>query len=354
MNKNETNCLSLLDTMINDMDRAASLYSPTEFWSMCVTAVVDEINQKGLSEFRAHKSSNSFFVSLYSRPFYHRHKDSIDHLVKLLDNLPYRKAGTDIYNLLTGHTNALADYRVFKAGNSNIPPILSKLSESRVGHPSEQFVFEDCRYSLSFLNYLKGLVFLKKNITLNPIYRTLEIGGGYGTLGEILLKSEPNSLYIDVDLPPVAAVATYYLREIFGETSVLGYDQTREWEHIDIDNLPTSYRAVVLCPWQLPKLRGKIDFFTNFISFQEMEPDVVQNYINLVQSHKPEYILLRNLREGKNKKTSPEEIGVREPVLLDDMISWFDQYKEVARDTMSFGELKIDNFHSEITALIRK
>jgi putative sugar O-methyltransferase len=354
MNKNETNCLSLLDTMINDMQHADPLYSPTDFWSVGVAAIVDEINQKGLSGFRTHKSANSFFVPLYSRPFYHRHKDIIDHFIKWLDNLPYRKAGTDIYNLLSGHTNALADYRVFKAADSNNPPILSNLSESQVGHPNEQFVFEECRYSLSFLNYLKGLVFLKKNIVPSPIHRTLEIGGGYGTLGEILLKSEPDALYIDVDLPPVAAVATYYLREVFGESSVLGYDQTREWEHIDIDNIPDACRAVVLCPWQLPKLHGKIDLFANFISFQEMEPDVVKNYINLVQNHEPEYILMRNLREGKRKKMTPDELGVKEPILLNEMIFWFDQYKEVARDTISFGELKIDNFHSEITALIRK
>ena len=354
MNKNETNCLSLLNTMINDMKHADPLYSPTDFWSVGVAAIVDEIKQKGLSGFRAHKSANLFFVPRYSRPFYHRHKDIIDQLIKWLDNLPYRKVGTDIYNLLSGHTNALADYRVFKAADSDNPPILSNLSESQVGHPNEQFVFEECRYSLSFLNYLKGLVFLKKNINSTPIHRTLEIGGGYGTLGEILLKAEADALYIDVDLPPVAAVATYYLREVFGETSVLGYDQTREWEYIDIDKIPDSCRAVVLCPWQLPKLHGKIDFFANFISFQEMEPDVVKNYINLVQSHEPEYILLRNLREGKRKKMTPDELGVKEPILLHEMIFWFDQYKEVTRDTISFGELKIDNFHSEIAVLTKK
>jgi len=351
---NEKDCLLLLNIMLEDMHHADPLYSPTDFWSVGVAAIIDEINQKGLSGFRAHKSANSFFVPRYSRPFYHRHKDIIDHFIKWLDTLPYRKAGTDIYHLLSGHTNALADYRVFKAADSNTPPILSNLSESQVGHPNEHFLFEGCSYSLSFLNYLKGLVFLKKNITLDPIHRALEIGGGYGTLGEILLKADSNALYIDVDLPPVAAVATYYLREVFGETSVLGYDQTREWEHIDIDKIPASCRAVVLCPWQLQKLHGKIDLFANFISFQEMEPDVVQNYIKLVQNHEPEYILLRNLREGKRKKSAPDELGVKEPILLEDMIFWFDQYREIARDTISFGELKIDNFHSEIAALIKK
>lgn len=354
MSNNEKDCLSLLNFMLEDLHHATPLYSPTDFWSPGIAAIVDEIKQKGLSGFRTHKSANSFFVPRYSRPFYRKHKDIIDHFIKWLDNLPYRKAGTDIYNLLSGHTNALADYRVFKAADSNNPPILSNLSESQIGHPNEQFIFEECRYSLSFFNYLKGLVFLKKNMVPSPIHRTLEIGGGYGTLGEILLKADPDALYIDVDLPPVAAVATYYLREVFGEDSVLGYDQTRKWEHIDIDKIPTSCRAVVLCPWQLPKVRGKIDLFANFISFQEMEPAVVKNYINLVQRQEPEYILLRNLREGKRKKMAPDELGVKEPIVLDEMIFWFDRYQEVARDTISFGELKIDNFHSEIAVLTKK
>ncbi len=69
------------------------------------------------------------------------------------------------------------------------------------------------------LNYLKGLAFLKKTVGTSSIRRVLEIGGGYGTLGEIFLKSDyDNSVYIDVDIPPAAYVATRYLQKVFGET----------------------------------------------------------------------------------------------------------------------------------------
>ena len=54
--------------------------------------------------------------------------------------------------------------------------------------------------------------------------------------------------------------------------------------------------------WQIEKLKGKIDLFVNFISFQEMEPEVVKNYLLKVINLKPKYILLRNLREGKQIK----------------------------------------------------
>lgn len=354
MNNIETKCLKMLDTMVEDMRHADPLYCPTDFWVMGGERIMADIHANGLSQFRSHKSANGFFVPLYSRPYYQAHRDLIDPIVSWLDKLPYRKAGTDIVRLLTGHSNAFSDYRVFRAGDTEGLPSLADISESEIGTPVEQFVFEGNRYSCSFLNYLRGLVFLKRTVQPKKLTRVLEIGGGFGTLGEIMLKSEPNTVYVDVDLPPVAAVATYYLKEVFGDQAVLGYDETRDCEDINLEQLPASCRAVVLCPWQLPRLRGRFDLFANFISFQEMEPEVVQNYIGFVQQLAPSSVLLRNLREGKRKKSSPDEVGVNNPILLDEMVSWFDQYREAARDTVSFGELKIDDFHSEIVCLARK
>ena len=54
--------------------------------------------------------------------------------------------------------------------------------------------------------------------------------------------------------------------------------------------------------FDIERLKGKIDIFVNFISFQEMEYNVVNNYLEKIFKLKPNYILLRNLREGKNTK----------------------------------------------------
>ena len=302
---NETKCLDMLDVMIEDMRQADPLYSPTDFWAMGGARILAEVHANGLSQFRSHISANAFFVPLYSRPYYQAHRDLIDPIVFWLDKQPYRKAGTDILRLLTGYSSAFSDYRVFKAADTEGLPCLADVSESEIGNPAEQFVFEGKRYSCSFLNYLRGLAFLKRTVQPKKLARVLEIGGGFGTLGEILLKSAPDTLYIDVDLPPVAAISTYYLKEIFGDQAVLDYKETRDWKNIDLDQLPSSCRVLVLSPWQLPKLRGAVDLFVNFISFQEMEAHVVRNYINLVQELQPKYVLLRNLREGKKKKNVP-------------------------------------------------
>lgn len=87
-----------------------------------------------------------------------------------------------------------------------------------------------------------------------------------GTLGEIFLKSDRTSFYVNIDIPPVAAVSSYYLNQVFGKEKVLTYDQSRDMEFIDIDQIKEKYSMAVFCPWQLPKIKGEFDLFVNFIS----------------------------------------------------------------------------------------
>ena len=182
----------------------------------------------------------------------------------------------------------------------------------------------------------------------------LEIGGGYGTFGEILLKANNESFYVDVDIPPVAAVATYYLNEIFGSENVLSYDRSREISEISLESLKTKYKCVVLCPWQLPKVTGTVDLFANFISFQEMEPDIVQNYISLVQPITKHFVLLRNSKYGKKIAEKPGEMGVKKPVTTDSIIQMFNQFKVIGRNSVIFGNTnEKTNFHSEVICLQR-
>ena len=223
-----------------------------------------------------------------------------------------------------------------------------------MGEPLEQFVFDGKNYSKSFLNYLLGLAFIKKKQDIADAFRIVEIGGGYGTLGEIFLKLNSNAFYIDIDLPPVALVATYYLSEIFGKDAVLSYDKSRDMETINANEISKEYKAMILCPWQLPKLTGKMDIFANFISFQEMEPEIIKNYIHQILRLSPKYILMRNLREGKEKKSKNNIAGVIEPMQLDEMINSFENYSLIDKDVRVFGEVKIDNFHSELAFLIKK
>lgn len=224
---------------------------------------------------------------------------------------------------------------------------IDKVSESDVGG-GERFTFEGIQVSLSFLNYLRGLAFLKKYVDTEKLLSFMEIGGGYGTLGEILLKAKPETFYINVDIPPVAAVSTYYLQQVFGNESVFTYADAVD-QVIDLGALKSKYCAAVICPWQLPRLTGQVDAFVNFISFQEMEPHVVANYAKIVQQHISQVVLLRNSAAGKNIAATSGEIGVIKQTTTDDMVVFFDQFRLLGRDSLGCGFQGLDGmFRSEV------
>ncbi|MEO1059469.1 MAG: putative sugar O-methyltransferase, partial [Actinomycetota bacterium] len=153
--------------------------------------------------------------------------------------------------------------------------------------------------------------------------------------------------------PPVAAVATYYLSELFGEDRVWSYLDHRNDEAIDLDAARQRYTAVVLCPWQLPRVTGSVDLFVNMMSFQEMEPDVVANYIDLVSPRTRRFVVLRNSVTGK-PRSEAGRLGVDEPVRDDDAIDAFREFEVLARDSFVHGEESPDrSFRSEVAVLAR-
>jgi len=314
---------NLLHSMLTDMKIQSPLYQPTSFWKMGSKIVEWELYEKGIAQFRSHKTSHRFFAPLYPAS----EKDLL----------------------------AQKDYETLTQHNTDKPPFTDSVSESTVGAPIEQIVFEGRHFSRSFFNYLLGLSFLKKHVDSTDIKTVLEIGGGFGTLGEILLGDARNGcFYINLDIPPVAFVSSYYLQNVFGKDAVADYLDLKDYEVLDIALLKQQYKAINSCSWQIEKLRGKIDLFVNFISFQEMEPEVVNNYCLHVRRLEPSYVLLRNIKEGKRKKGSHADTGVETPILGDDYDTFLPEYQLIATDSSLFGYTSKDGFHSELRLYERK
>ncbi len=315
--------LGLLRAMLMDTLSAPAIFRPTNFWASSAVSIIIDLANSGVSTFRRHNSARSFYVP--------RYKDGPE-----------------------GEAQALADYRIFlEADDDRHPPHLKQVSESPLGEPSQHFCFDGRHYSRSFLNYLRGLVFLKKMAETRSVRTVLEIGGGYGTLGEILMKSDADRhFYVDIDVPPLAYVATRYLEELLGPENVAAYDRTKDWDTIEISALADTYQAAVLCPWQLPRIRGTFDLFVNFISFQEMEPEVVENYARYVNRHVGKYLLLRNQRHGKKLARKPGEVGVFSPVTREHYLKYFSPFELAGIDSQKFGHAR-NGFASEVMVLKR-
>ena len=345
---------STLDLMLADLTEQDSLHQPTSFWQHASLAITDEFRNHGVEKFRSLRGPLAFFVPTYGPPGNSFSAELVEEVWETVGNhFPEgSKQKLTMHQLLWGEQHALGDFRTYLAADEQEkPPILSRCSESDAGKPIEQFTFDGRKFSRSMLNYMLAIVFLKKHVDTSNISNVLEVGGGFGSLGEILASDPKNRyMYIDIDIPPTAAAASYYLKQIFGER-LLEYPQSRGQRLIELDG---TFDAAVLCPWQLPTLEGSFDLFVNAISFQEMEPTVVRFYLDHVDRLGTKLVLLRNLREGKQKKSSASAVGVEEPVLGKDYDSFLPGYDLVAENTVPFGYRTVDGFHSELRLYQRR
>ena len=85
-----------------------------------------------------------------------------------------------------------------------------------------------------------------------------------------------------------------------------------------------------------------------------MEPDVIKNYVSKIIKLSPKFILLRNLREGKQKKNK-KKVGVTKQTKKLDYIRFFSKnYILIASNVIPFGFKTYDNFSSELLLFKRK
>ncbi|MBR9726705.1 putative sugar O-methyltransferase [Shewanella intestini] len=344
-------------TISEDMKQVDSKYLPTNFWQFGAKGLQQDLATHGIENFRRLPSALSYFVPTYR---FNGWINQTEKYQTLLDSClahmqQDNKAALSINDSLSGEMHARSDYRVFKASESLKAPFTDKFTESDIGSPIEHFEFEGNKFSRSSLNYLLGLNFLKQQLHNVPVNTVLEIGGGFGTLGEILL-SDPrnNSFYMNVDIAPTCLFSTYYLQTRFGQQHIADYQTVKSMSDKSLKQLSSQFNGAVLCPWQLPEVTGELDLFVNFISFQEMEPDIVANYLEHVTRLNCKYVLLRNLREGKKLAIDDSHLGVKKQIKAEDYDAFLTAYDLLSTNVHPFGFETIDGFHSELRLYQRK
>ena len=327
-------------------------YQATSFWDAGVPLITQDLESEGFDQFRRWSNSLGFFVPTYGAPGNSLTTDLIEALKEWSQDQKLNpKQYNFVMNWATGQLTAKNDFRVIKAavmGTTN--EFLLNFSESDIGNPIERIIIDGRSHSRSSLNYLMGLACLGKFVDLRTINSVLEIGGGYGTLGEILYQLwNHDSKYLNLDIPPICNVAEYYLSSISDD--FFGIQQLDPIRTLQIDELK---RTNVAPNWKIEALVGEIDLFVNMISFQEMERPIVENYLQKVQKLRPKYILLRHIREGKQKRTAANPVGVTEPTTPDIYDEILDTHRRLHRDSVPFGFDTPDGFHSEVLVFEKK
>ena len=104
---------------------------------------------------------------------------------------------------------------------------------------------------------------------------------------------------------------------------------------------------IFLPNWRIEDLRGSIDLFVNFISFQEMEPHIVKNYISHVQGYHPSGFCY--VREGKQLATDTI-VGVQKQIKSEDYLG-FSNYEFVKSSVLEYGFETVDGYSSELLVL---
>jgi putative sugar O-methyltransferase len=305
--------------MLQEMEQCDAIYRPTNFWGPGVEELLSDMRSKGIDRFKSWPTASFWFYPIYGRGFT---KTAIDATFDAALAVNPKATRRQITSALTGLSDAQRDFDAARLfwDQRNWPADIETLGESRVGRPPQYHRVsksENGGWGRPYLNYLLCMSALSRHVQ-QPPKSFVEIGGGFGVLGEIVMSRDPEARYVNFDIPPLLTVASYYLTELFGRDRVIVYDQSiPQSGPLKID------RSACLPNWRVQDLTGNYDVFVNSFSFQEMEPHVVEHYIASVAAMGVRYVVSLNSRKGKPIASNEQKIGVVEQVTSEMIASMF-------------------------------
>jgi putative sugar O-methyltransferase len=228
------------------------------------------------------------------------------------DIAPYKVRVADIRALAFHHCELMGEL----AGAGPIDSI----EVSAYGGPSDLFEIGGKKYSMPFLNFYLRYCFAQRVISMVGDECIVELGSGSGYQVEVLKKLYPDMTILCFDLPAQIFLCETYLSEALGGDQILGTETTRDWQ--DLSRMEKG-RVHFFGNWQFPLLkREPIDIFWNAASFGEMEPEVVENYLQYIKGN-ADWVYLLQARHGK--ETSGKS-HVQKATALDDYKRFLDGY----------------------------
>jgi putative sugar O-methyltransferase len=311
---------ALTDRALRGLETCDPAYRPTSFWTPGVKRLLDDMDRLGLEEFKTWPTAFFWFYPTYGPRLSGAGPDRV---VAML-----RRRGVDfnerrLREALRGLPEAMRDFDAARlAWNQDAwPADLEGYGESDVGSPVQRLRLtarHDVAFTKPYLNYLLCMAALSQHISAAP-RSVLEIGGGFGVLGELLMSRDADVRYVNLDIPPLLTVSSYYLTTLFGDERVMTFDeQLPPTGPLDVP------RSACLPNWRIDDLVGPFDVFVNSYSFQEMEPPAVEHYIDRIAALEVGYVVSLNSLRGKEIATREGEVGVREQVVSASIISMFE------------------------------
>jgi len=182
--------------------------------------------------------------------------------------------------------------------------------------------------------YRRMISYVGEYVDYENLSLIVELGAGSGHQMTMLKEIYPHLTVWLFDIPPFLYVTEHNLSK---HEDYVGYENTRS---LRPDELKLDEKTYVFPNWKFPLiLYHDVDLFWNSGSFQEMEKNVVSNYLAYV-NHSSEYAFLYecmdNSREWGVKYLSDSDNGVIDRV-------WLEDYKRGLKDFKLF-DFRVDEF----------
>ncbi len=267
----------ILDNMVADYLEQEPYYNATYYWKIYADILMPEIKSYGLRDFkRRRKSILSSFAAT----------DFLD---------------IDLESVSIQYNNEICGY-FYHQTKRKFDKILFDMKSSAVldiGKPVGLTIFESGQHNITQLQYAKIIADAAIHIDFSPKMIFCEIGSGIGRVPEILANQFCDATFILFDIPPQLYVQNQYLKEVFWKR-VITYNETLNLQFNDelVNNI--NGKIVIAPTFLLHRFASTIDadIFWNSASFQEMEPNIVLNYLNEVKVLNPKYIYINALPQG--------------------------------------------------------
>jgi putative sugar O-methyltransferase len=320
-----------LKLMLKNLSEADNLYKPCNYWTVYERRFIPELHNYGLHDFRRRKNSvlDSFGgvdlappeagINLFqTRILNNRITRKIPLWLKLIalqNRIANRLLKTETpYGITTdGLRRLFCDFARVAGEKAGAKPI-GAFDASMVGNPEDVFEFDGKSYTMSMVYYYLRYVYCCNYIDFEDVDLIVELGSGSGKLVELIKKLHPHLSFCLFDIPPQLYVCQQYLSAVFPDC-VVPYEATKSMEA-----LPRGKGGkIYICgTWKIPILKGgQCDLFVNTASFQEMEPDVVANYLNYV-SDAANSVYLQEEMQGKPVAVAAGQPGVLRQTVLED------------------------------------
>jgi putative sugar O-methyltransferase len=282
-----------LDAMLAEMRAAPDVVRPSRMWERLASRNLEQLRTAGIGEFKRTVNSNYFQWLPTSHHdlqlkavlrLWRRRPNPLVVSARFVDD---PSVDSEIGDPFT-RTRARVVYKCFVAMywdlvRRRLPKhVTDVLYEPEFGRPlAVTYRGRSRSQDLANSAFEYGAI---REATGEPEGTVVELGGGYGRLAWVFLRTSARLRYVLVDIPPALAVAEEYLTTVLPERRAFrfrrfsAYDDVRhEFENAEIAFMTPNQLDLV------PPLGAWL--FVNISSLHEMRRDQVEHYFRQIERH---------------------------------------------------------------------